>query len=268
MKTFILAALIIVLGLQSIIAQPDPNLHSTKHLELLNKQIGALDTVDYTLIWRRAELMTRMPHAKTIKTREEKQFHKTIISDLSALIDNEVNLSDYKEVTIAHYYYTRGNYYASINNTSHAVSDYKIALKQDTLKKITKQLNFRLMDMYEYREKYDSAVYYCDQLIESQTEHTGLHCNCEDHKSLCIKKAEFLYKANKFDEVLEYLKELFKQSSKANNINESFCYLSKYRHYYSIIYPSELSKYSIDDLDEEIMNKIIDVMESLNTKVK
>lgn len=268
MKTFTLTALIIVINLQPIIAQPDPNLHNAKHLELLNKQIEALDTVDYTLIWRRAKLMTRIPHAKTIKTKEEKKFHKTVLSDLSLLIDNQVNLNGYKEVTIAHYYYKRGNYYASINDKTNAISDYKIALKKDTLKMITKQLNFRLMDLHDYQKKYDSAIYYCDQLIEYQTKSAGIHCNCEDKSSLCIKKAELLYKANKYVEVLEYLKELFKQSSKTNNVNESYCYLSKYRHYYSIIHPSGLSKYSIDDLDKEIMNKIIDVMENLNGKVE
>lgn len=244
----------------SIHAQPDPDMFKKGQLQSLTQQIDDSDTTNYVLHWRRAELLGRMAGKfELLKPLNEKTLHNYFLSDIGLLIDSNVVLDGFKEITIAHYYFTRANYYYTNKELDKAIEDYKKAIEKDERKLLTKQIYFRLLDMYEARKDYDNAIIYCNKLIQQAKEFGRNYCSCEAKSSLCSRKAELMYKVGKQKELLDYLKDLFDNSNK----EDVYCYFNLYRHYYILVTPSELSKYA----EEELKNSILETMDKLNDKL-
>ena len=255
-----LTLIVLMFSVLSMRAQPDPDMFNKEHLNLLTQQINESDTNNYVLHWRRAMLLSRMAgRFEQLEPTEKKTRHNYFISDIGLLIDNEITLEGFKEVTIAHYYFTRANYYFSNNEQDKAIEDYKIAIEKDDKKHLTKQIYFKLLNFYETRKDYNNALIYCNKLIQQTTELIGNFCSCEDKSSLCSRKAELMYRVGQQKELLNYLKDLFNHS----NTKDVYCYLNLYKHYYALVAPTELSKYA----EEELKNTILETMEKLNNKV-
>lgn len=255
-----LPLLILMLCSFSLKAQPDPDMYNKQHLKLLTQQINESDTINYVLHWRRASLLGRMAgRFEELEPLSKNTLNDYFLSDIGLLIESDIELEGFQEITIAHYYFIRANYYYTNKELDKAIEDYKIAIERDDRKLLTKQIYFRLLELYETRKDYDNAIIYCNKLIQQEAELAGYHCSCEA-KSLCSRKAEFMYNVGKQKELLDYLKELFDNSS----IEDACCYLNLYRHYYVLVTPSELSTYA----EEEFKNTILNTMEKLNKEVE
>lgn len=245
----------------SLKAQPDPDMYNKQQLNLLTQQIIESDTINYVLHWQRASLLGGMAgRLEELEPLNKMTLHNFFISDIGLLIDNEIKLEGYKEITIAHYYFTRANYYYTNKELDKSIEDYKIAIEKDNRGLLTKQIYFRLLDVYEARKDYDIAIIYCNKLIQKATELGGDYCSCEAKSSLCSKKAELMYKVGKKKELLDYLKDLFNHS----NIEDAYCYLNLYRHYYVLVTPSELFKHA----EEELKSTILKTIEKLNKEIE
>lgn len=266
----LISLLLVLLSVSFVLAQPGPNMFNKQNLDALNQKINKSDSTNYVLHWRRAKLLGRMlGGSEQLSKSERKTLHNDFLNDIGLLIDNEIELEGFKEVTIAHYYYTRANYYFAINEHDKAVHDYKIVIEKDERDMLTKQVYYRLLAMHESNKEYDSAIFYCDKLILRSIEQGVNACSCESESSLCSRKAELLYHAGKYKELLDYLKDLFSSSYNHNESNKDvYCYLNLYREYYRLLTPSELSKYKEEDLNEDSVIEIIQTMEVLNNKVE
>jgi len=113
-------------------AQPDPDSYNKRELFLLTERIGASDTINYSLHWRRAQLLGQMAgRFEQLEPLKKRELHNYFLDDIGLLIENQIQLEDFKAVTMAHYYFTRANYYVAIDERDKALEDYELAIEKD-----------------------------------------------------------------------------------------------------------------------------------------